>query len=129
MGKPIDDAITEVMELTPSDNFRKLLWQIMNSLRTGADISTALESILNQISREQLLEMKNYGKKLNPMVMFYLMIAVIVPSLGVTMLSLLSSFIGLAVSFGTLLAIAIGTALIQLVFLVSIKQSRPGVGT
>ncbi len=129
VGKPIDDAITEVMELTPSDNFRKLLWQIMNSLRTGADISTALESILNQISREQLLEMKNYGKKLNPMVMFYLMIAVIVPSLGVTMLSLLSSFIGLAVSFGTLLAIAIGTALIQLVFLVSIRQSRPGVGT
>jgi len=42
---------------------------------------------------------------------------------------LLSSFIGLAVSFGTLLAIAIGTALIQLVFLVSIRQSRPGVGT
>ncbi len=129
VGKPIDDAITEVMELTPSDNFRKLLWQIMNSLRTGADVSTALNSILEQISREQLLEMKNYGKKLNPMVMFYLMIAVIVPSLGVTMLSLLSSFIGLAVSFGTLLAIAVGTTLLQLVFLISIKQSRPGVGT
>ena len=129
VGTPIDDAITEVMELTPSDNFRKLLWQIMNSLRTGADISSALESILDQIGREQLLEMKNYGKKLNPMVMFYLMIAVIVPSLGVTMLSLLSSFIGLNVSFGTLIAIAVGTTLIQLVFLISIKQSRPGVGT
>lgn len=127
VGKPIDEAITEVMELTPSDNFRKLLWQIMNSLRTGADVSTALNSILDQIAREQLIQMKEYGKKLNPMVMFYLMIAVIVPSLGVTMLSLLSSFIGLSVGFGTLLGIAIGTSLVQIFFLVSIKQSRPGV--
>lgn len=127
VGKPIDEAITEVMELTPSDNFRKLLWQVMNSLRTGADVSTALNSILSQIAREQLIQMKEYGKKLNPIVMFYLMIAVIVPSLGVTMLSLLSSFIGLSVSFGTLLGIAIGTSLIQIFFLVSIKQSRPGV--
>ncbi|MBS3108714.1 type II secretion system F family protein [Candidatus Woesearchaeota archaeon] len=127
VGKPIDEAITEVMELTPSDNFRKLLWQVMNSLRTGADVSTALNSILNQIAREQLIQMKEYGKKLNPLIMFYLMIAVIVPSLGVTMLSLLSSFIGLSVGFGTLLGITIGTSLIQLFFLVSIKQSRPGV--
>ncbi|MBI2106404.1 type II secretion system F family protein [Candidatus Woesearchaeota archaeon] len=127
VGKPIDEAITEVMELTPSDNFRKLLWQIMNSLRTGADVSAALNSILEQIAREQLIKMKEYGKKLNPMVMFYLMIAVIVPSLGVTMLSLLSSFIGLSIGFGTLLGIAIGTSLVQIIFLVSIKQSRPGV--
>ncbi|MBI4158934.1 type II secretion system F family protein [Candidatus Woesearchaeota archaeon] len=127
VGKPIDEAIAEVMELTPSDNFRKLLWQITNSLRTGADVSTAINSILSQIAHEQLIQMKEYGKKLNPIVMFYLMIAVIVPSLGVTMLSLLSSFIGLNISFGTLLGIAIGTSLIQLFFLVTIKQSRPGV--
>ena len=127
VGKPIDEAITEVMELTPSDNFRKLLWQIMNSLRTGADVSVALNSILEQIAREQLIKMKEYGKKLNPMVMFYLMIAVIVPSLGVTMLSLLSSFIGLSIGFETLIGIAIGTSLVQIIFLVSIKQSRPGV--
>ena len=126
VGKPIDVAINEVMELTPSDNFRKIIWQIMNSLRTGADVSTALRSIVEQISREQIIEVKNYGKKLNPMVMFCLMIAVIVPSLGVTMLSLMSSFVGIQISTSHLWIIAFGVGVVQLGFLMSIKSSRPG---
>jgi len=126
VGKPIDMAINEVMEITPSDNFRKIVWQIMNSLRTGADVSLALQSIVEQISREQIIEVKNYGKKLNPMVMFYLMIAVIVPSLGVTMLSLMSSFVGIRLSSQHLWMIAFGVGVVQMGFLMSIKSSRPG---
>ena len=104
-----------------------MLWQISNSLRTGSDVSVALKSILDQIAREQLLEVKAYGRKLNPMVMFYLMIAVIAPSLGVAMLSLLSSFIGLSLDFNGLLGISVGVAILQLMFVATIKNSRPGV--
>ena len=126
VGKPIDEAMIEVMELTPSDNFRKIVWQIMNSLRTGADVSTALKSIVEEISRGQIIEVKNYGKKLNPMVMFYLMIAVIVPSLGVTMLSLMSSFVGIQIAAAHLWLIGFAVFVVQLGFLMSIKGSRPG---
>ena len=102
------------------------MWQIMNSLRTGADSSVALESIIEQISREQLIEFKTYERKLNPMIMFYLMIAIILPSLGVTMLSLLSTFLGIKLSFGGLVGIAIFLAFIQFMFLSIIRSSRPG---
>ncbi|MAG47252.1 hypothetical protein CL617_01485 [archaeon] len=127
IGKPMETAINEVIEITPSPNFRKMLWQILNSLKTGSNVSVTLKSILDQISKEQLLEIKAYGKKLNPMVMFYLMLAVIAPSLGVAMLSLLSSFIGLALDFNSLLGIGVGIAILQLTFLSAIKSSRPGV--
>ena len=127
VGKPMETAINEVIEITPSTNFRKVLWQISNSLRTGSDVSIALRSILDQISREQLLDVKAYGKKLNPLVMFYLMMAVIAPSLGVAMLSLLSSFIGLALDFNSLLGIGVGVAILQLMFIAVIRNSRPGV--
>lgn|SRR3989344_4822343 len=126
VGKPLDTAINEVIEMTPSANFRKLMWQVMNSLRTGADVSTALESIVEQISREQLIEFQAYEKKLNPLVMFYLMLAVILPSLGITMLSLLSTFLGIQLSFGSLLGIAVFLALVQFMFLNMIRSSRPG---
>ena len=86
-----------------------------------------MKGILDQISREQLLEVKAYGKKLNPMVMFYLMIAVIAPSLGIAMLSMLSSFIGLNLDFNSLLGIGVGVAIIQLMFIAVIRNSRPGV--
>lgn len=126
VGTPLDTAITEVIELTPSPNFRKLMWQIMNSLRTGADVSVALESIVEQISQEQVIEFKTYEKRLNPMVMFYLMIAVILPSLGITMMSLLSTFLGIQLSFGALIGIAIFLGFVQFMFLNMIKNSRPG---
>ena len=126
VGKPIEVAITEVMEITPSDNFRKIVWQLMNSLRTGADVSTALKSIVDEISRHQIIEVKNYGKKLNPLVMFYLMIAVIVPSLGVTMLSLMSSFVGIQITSQHLIMIVGFVFFMQLMFLMMIKGSRPG---
>ena len=126
VGKPLDTAINEVIEITPSANFRKLMWQVMNSLRTGADVSVALEAIVEQISKEQLIEFKSYEKKLNPLVMFYLMLAVILPSLGITMLSLLSTFLGIQLSFGALVGIAIFLAFIQLMFLNMIRSARPG---
>ena len=126
VGKPLDTAIDEVIEITPSANFRKMMWQVMNSLRTGADVSQALESITEQISKEQLIEFKSYERKLNPMVMFYLMIAVILPSLGITMLSLLSTFLGIRLSFGALIGVAIFLAFIQFMFLNIIRSSRPG---
>jgi len=126
VGKPLDTAIDEVIEITPSANFRKLMWQIMNSLRTGADVSHALESITEQISKEQLIEFKTYERKLNPLVMFYLMIAVILPSLGITMLSLLSTFLGIKLSFGALIGIAIFIGFVQFMFLNMIRNSRPG---
>ena len=126
VGKPLDTAIDEVIEITPSANFRKMMWQIMNSLRTGADVSHALESITEQISKEQLIEFKTYERKLNPLVMFYLMMAVILPSLGITMLSLLSTFLGIQLSFGSLIGVAIFLAFIQFMFLNMIRGSRPG---
>jgi flagellar protein FlaJ len=128
VGVPIEIAIEEVIEITPSANFRKLLWQIMNSLRTGADVSRGLGAVVEQIAREQTIEVKNYAKKLNPLVMFYLIGAVIFPSLGITMLALVSSFLSLNLTLGMLIGIALFVGLIQLVFLTSIKQSRPGVG-
>ena len=102
------------------------MWQIMNSLRTGADVSVALESMVEQITKEQLIEMKTYEKKLNPMVMFYLMMAVILPSLGITMLSLLSTFLGINLGVGALIGIALFLVFIQFMFLNMIKSSRPG---
>ena len=126
VGKPLDTAINEIIEVTPSANFRKMMWQIMNSLRTGADVSVALESIIEQISQEQIIEFKAYERKLNPLVMFYLMMAVIFPSLGITMMSLLSTFLGFQLGLGSLVGIAIFLTFIQFMFLNSIRNSRPG---
>jgi hypothetical protein len=45
--------------------------------------------------KEQKISVQDYGKKLNPLAMFYMMIAIIIPSLGVTMIVVLATFLGL----------------------------------
>ena len=126
IGKPLEQALNEVMELTPSDNFRKLLFSIVNSLKTGADVSQSIEGIVEQISREKIIRLKDYGKKLNPIVMFYLIIAVIAPSLGVAITTLLSSFLGLSLSLTSLLGISFFIGVLQLTFITILDNLRKG---
>ena len=59
--------------------------------KTGADVSTSLNSVVEQITHEQMIEVKEYGRKLNPLAMFYMMMAVIIPTLGVTLLIVIST--------------------------------------
>src|SRR3989338_5416451 len=90
LGTSMEDALNEAVEFIPSNDFRKILWQIINSMRTGSDVAKSLYSAMDQITKDQITEVNKYGKKLNPLAMFYMIIAVILPSLGMTMLIILS---------------------------------------
>src|SRR3990167_10921008 len=37
LGTSMEDALNEAIEFIPSDDFRRILWQILNSIRTGSD--------------------------------------------------------------------------------------------
>lgn len=127
LGTSMEDALTEAVEHVPSDDFRRLLWQILNSIRTGSNVAKSLGSVLEQISREQIIEVNKYSKKLNPFAMFYMIIAVILPTLGVTMMIVFSSFVEIQISLTILLVVASFLAFIQFMFLSMIKFSRPAV--
>ncbi len=127
LGTPIEDALNDAIKYTPSPDFRKVLWQIINALKTGADVSESLKSVVDQITKEQIIKIRNYSKKLNPLSMFYMVIAVILPSLGITMLIVLSSFMSLQLSLSVLIGVAVLLGLLQFMFYIIIKSSRPAV--
>lgn len=127
VGTTMEVAINEAVETVPSDNMRKIFWQILNSLKTGSNISNSINAVIEQIIREQKIEVMEYGRKLNPLAMFYMMIAVIIPSLGMTMLIVLATFIGLKLTLPVLLAIVGFLGFIQFMFVAMIKSSRPPV--
>ena len=127
LGSSIEEALDEAVELIPSQDLKRILWQIINSLKTGSDIAESLKSVIDQIAREQNIMIKEYGRKLNPLAMFYMIIAVILPSLGITMLIILSAFINFEVSLTILIVIAVLLGFLQFMFLSIIKFSRPPV--
>jgi flagellar protein FlaJ len=125
LGTTMEEALNEAITLTPSPELRKLMWQVLNSMRTGADVADSLNAVIDQIVRQQQIAVKEYGRKLNPLAMFYMMMAVIVPSLGTTVLIVLATFIGFSLPLPFLLVIAGLVGFVQLMFLAVIKSARP----
>jgi uncharacterized membrane-anchored protein len=83
--------------------------------------------VIQAVSDEQVMQIQRYGGQLSPLALFYMLIAVIAPSLGITFIILLSSFIALseattkAVFYGLLII----TFFFQILFLGMIKTRRP----
>jgi archaeal flagellar protein FlaJ len=127
LGTPMEEALNEAVQLAPSNDLRRLFWQILNSLKTGSEVGPALNNVVDQIVREQQISVKEYGRKLNPLAMFYMMVAIIIPSLGTIMLLVLGTFIGLQMGFLLFSIIVALNILVQFIFLSMIKAQRPPV--
>ena len=124
-GVPAELALQESSDMNTSRPFRQMLLQIITSMRSGSDIALALEVVLNQISQEQVIALKRYGQKLNPLTMFYMLFGIILPSLGIAIGIILTSFVSLKVDFGTLLIVLAILTMVQYLFLAIIMSSRP----
>jgi archaeal flagellar protein FlaJ len=127
VGTPMEDAVSESIDLSPSPSLTKILWQISNSLRTGSDIASPLKSVVETLIKEQEIAVTEYSRKLNPLAMFYMMIAVIMPSLGVTMLTIVSIFAGIKLDLTILIIISLLIGFVQFMFVNMIKSIRPPV--
>jgi archaeal flagellar protein FlaJ len=125
-GKSITDVLDDVGMWSPSEYLRKTLWQMVNALKSGSDIGDALEVISSDIRLEKENKIKAYGKELNLYGLIYLMLAVIVPSMGVTLLVILSSFLGKGIiTESVFYMIMLGLAVFQLMFIFFVRTKRP----
>jgi pilus assembly protein TadC len=125
LGTPMEEALERAYRGTPSDKFRRMLFQISNALKIGVDVSAPLEAILEEIAQEQLVEIQRYGKKLNSLTMFYMLSAIVLPSLGVTLFSVIASMVSFTADIKLFLGVLFFLIIIQLMFLSIFRSIRP----
>ena len=96
-------------------------------MKAGSNISSVLEETLNNLSKEQIIQIEQYGSQLSPLAMFYMIIAVIMPALAMTMLIILSSFVYQEASTIKMVFFGIYVFILffQIMFLGMIKTRRP----
>ncbi len=124
-GSTIEDALNNAMIYSPSEKLRKILFHVNNALQLGIDVTKPLESVLVEITKEEELEIKTYGKKLNTLVIFYMLAAVILPSLGMAMFIVISSFINFPIDLKTMLVFIFFIVVLQFIFITLFKSIRP----
>lgn len=126
-GQPMVETLEELAIRNPSMYFRRAIWQLVNGIKSGSNIGDNLANIIEALSKEQLVEVRRYQSILNPLAMMYMMVAVILPALSITLLIILSSMpgaqnIGKEQTFWLLLGIF---TILQFIFLSIIRSRRP----
>jgi flagellar protein FlaJ len=125
-GKSEAEALEKITRETPSLFFRRIMWQMINALKSGADIGMVMKEIVDNLAIEQRVAIKKYGAQLNPLSLMYMLFAVIFPTLGITFLLVLSSFTGIKFNLELVLMGILGmVVLFQFMFIGLIKSRRP----
>lgn len=127
IGTPVEEALENAQRNTGSKKFRSILFQISTALKIGVDVSKFLGATLEDIANEQLVEIQRYGKKLNGVTMFYMLLSIVVPSLGLTLFILVASLVSIDVNFTLFSILAFLLVIIGFIFLTVFKSIRPNV--
>jgi len=126
-GEPQAEVLDDLGEKNPSVFFRRTLWQISSGMKSGSDMSIVIKDSIKALHQEQLIQIQNYGNKLNPLVVFYMLIAIIVPALSIAFLTILSSMLSFSRNKTLLifLTLFVFVFLVQIMFIGVIKSRRP----
>ena len=126
-GESEVNVLEELSAKNPSNYFKRALWQISNGLNTGSDMSSIIRENIKTLNEEQMIQIQDYGNKLNPLIMMYMLISVIVPALSVSFMTVIASMIGLEknLTMGLFLVFFVFILLFQIMFLGMIKSKRP----
>jgi len=126
-GTPIEKALQSAVDNSPSRHFRNVIFQITNSLKVGLDVTENLAIILQEIEDEQALEIEKYGKKLNSIALFYMILAVVIPSLGMTIFMVVATLISFTINGWIYAIMLIFIIFVNFFFIMAFRQIRPAV--
>jgi len=127
-GKSIITILDDAGMLSPSEYMRRVLWQIVNALKTGSNVGVSLKMISKEIRDEKENAITSYTQELSLWSLIYMIFAIILPSMGVTLILILSSFLGGAVITEMVFwIILIAVTIFQVIFISIIKSKRPDV--
>ena len=119
------DALKKLALRTESEYMKRMIWQMVNALESGASMKNALGGIADALEAANYREIRNYSANLNFLLLMYLLVAAVAPSLGVTFMVLLSAFGGLGVDLFTVGILVGSSAIIQMVMIGYMSSTRP----
>jgi archaeal flagellar protein FlaJ len=126
-GAPEQQVLEDLSRKNPSVLFRRVLWQISNGMNAGSDMSIIMKDNLRALNEEQIIQIQNYGNSLNPLIVFYMLVAIIIPALAITFVTLIASLIGLDknAAYFAFFGLFLFVVLVQIMFLGIIRSKRP----
>lgn len=93
-GESTENAFLNLEKRVDSKALSRVIYEILTSLRVGANLSSSLSIIAEDVNFEIRMNLKEYGEKLNAFIMIYTFLAILTPVILLTMLLAASVVIG-----------------------------------
>lgn len=124
-GMPMTTALEKMATASSSEFLRRTTWQLVNTLKAGASLKGALRSVIDELTADQRNKIRDYAHELNLWSLVYMLFAVAIPTIGATLLVILSSFAGFGVTEGMFIAFIVLCFFVQYVLIGLVKARRP----
>jgi flagellar protein FlaJ len=124
-GEMQELALEKMALRTESEFLRRTIRQMLTAFKSGASLQAALKSVVKNLQQYQYSQMKSYTYELNLWVLLFIIISVAVPSLGITLLVVLSTFGGISVNESFIITLVGFCILCEIALVEFIKSRRP----
>jgi flagellar protein FlaJ len=124
-GEREDEVLKDIATKNPSPFLKKVLWQIVSGLKVGSPLGKVIEESLNSLERQQRTDIIEYGSSLRVLTLVFMMLGVIVPSMGLAFLVVLNSMPGISLGKEIPWLFIISVAVFEFMLIGFIKTRRP----
>jgi len=124
-GMPLEKALERMALETKSEYLKRTVWQLMNTLKAGASLKSAIQTIIIELTSNQREKILGYARELNLWTLLYMLFAVAIPTIGAVMLVILGSFVGFSITKTTFISFIFICFFVQLSLIGLMKTRRP----
>lgn len=124
-GASLSSALENMALRSQSKYLKKTVWQLITAMRSGANLTSALKGIIKLLVDAQMRSVKAYNAELNFIVLIYLMVAAVLPTVGTTVLVIFSVFGVLGVTPEIYTMLVLGGMAMQCMIIGYVYMRRP----
>ena len=120
-------ALENLSRRVPSQSLKRAIDIIVNTIKSGSDIHETLALINDMLIKKQQSDMRAYAGELTPMSMAYMLVSVVMPSLGMSVFVILGSLAHMNI-VDLIYMIPPFLAIFQIFFMGMVGGRRPAIG-
>jgi len=124
-GSPLLHEIELMAIRTQSEYLKKISWQLVTAIRSGANLTATLKSVVKILVDYQFALSKSFNAELNFIILIFMLVSAVLPTIGTTVLVIFSVFGMFGISSEVLLGVVAISFLIQAGIVAYVYTKRP----
>jgi len=124
-GNPLLSEIEIMAIRTQSEYLKKISWQLVAAIRSGADMTATLKNVVKVLVDYQFAISKSFNAELNFLILIFMLISAVLPTIGTTVLVIFSVFGMFGISSEVLLGIVLVSFILQAGIVSYVYTKRP----